>query len=117
MTKSEIVAMSVSGHYEQKARDSGADHFLRKTTDNFKDWLKSQAGKTVLVIDDDPDFVYLTTKLLEANGAMAHGCTSDHSALDKVLELKPDIVLTDICLGQEDGTALIEWIKILQSPD
>jgi PleD family two-component response regulator len=116
MAKPEIVAYSVSAEYKERAKQSGADHYLVKASAESHDWLKNQAGRTVLYIDDDPESVTIVTKYLEIFGTMAHGCTDPELALDQVQKLKPDIILIDIHLGTVNGTELIRSIRSLSSP-
>ncbi|MGN1080530.1 MAG: response regulator, partial [Acutalibacteraceae bacterium] len=70
----------------------------------------------VFVVDDED---WIRQRLIEtvdwaSIGAEVAGEASDgQSALEKIRELKPDIVLTDICMPEDDGLSLIEKINAL----
>jgi DNA-binding response OmpR family regulator len=73
--------------------------------------------KTVLVVDDDPLFLKITSARLQADGyeviTASDGCEGIQAARRK----KPDIVVLDVNLPQDvsgvpwDGMRLITWMK------
>ena len=59
------------------------------------------------IVDDSPHFVDAARALLERGGLRVIGVASTtEEALRRVEELKPDVVLVDIELGQESGFEL-----------
>ena len=53
----------------------------------------------VLVVDDDPDFVKVTSKVLEKAGYEVLSATNGAKALQAMRQTPPDIVLLDIMMS------------------
>jgi CheY-like chemotaxis protein len=53
----------------------------------------------VLVVDDDPDFVKVTTKVLEKAGHEVVSATNGAKALKSMRQDPPDVVLLDIMMS------------------
>ena len=53
----------------------------------------------VLVVDDDPDFVRVTSKVLERAGHVVESASSGAQALKAVRAVPPDLVLLDIMMS------------------
>jgi DNA-binding NarL/FixJ family response regulator len=61
-----------------------------------------------LLVDDNPGFLATARRLLERQGITVVGVASNSAeALRRVEELRPDVVLVDIGLGQESGFELV----------
>jgi DNA-binding NarL/FixJ family response regulator len=61
-----------------------------------------------LLVDDNPGFLVTARRLLERQGITVVGVASTSAeALQRVEELRPDVVLVDIGLGQESGFELV----------
>jgi CheY-like chemotaxis protein len=67
--------------------------------------------KKFLVIDDDPQFGKFVTKGLEKAGYTVEFMTSGTNAIRDILELAPDIVLTDIVMPDSEGIEIIIAIR------
>lgn len=71
----------------------------------------------ILIVDDDPDFLYLINKLLKKHPQfeIVGTCKSKHDALSAALNSQPDIVLMDLNLGSSsaDGIQASREIRIL----
>jgi DNA-binding NarL/FixJ family response regulator len=64
-----------------------------------------------LIIDDNDRFLEAAREALERDGIVVVGVASDGAeAMDRTLELRPDVILVDVCLGEESGFALTESI-------
>lgn len=67
----------------------------------------AQAGVMALrciIVDDNPDFLRAAGELLDRDGISVVGCVSTGAEAQRACEeLKPDIVLIDIDLGDETG--------------
>lgn len=53
----------------------------------------------VLVVDDDPDFVKVTTKILEQEGYDVISAPNGAKALQTMRQERPDVVLLDIMMS------------------
>jgi two-component system, NarL family, nitrate/nitrite response regulator NarL len=57
-----------------------------------------------LIVDDNARFLETARGVLERDGVVVVGVASDGAgALDKIDQLRPDIALVDVCLGDECG--------------
>jgi len=66
---------------------------------------------TVLVVDDDPDSLYLLEHIL-AQYACRVVCQSDgRAALDIALQLQPDLILLDIWLPSLSGLDILKQLR------
>ena len=60
--------------------------------------------KTVLLVDDDADFVEMNRMLLEQNGYAVRVAYSRRQCLAEVTACRPDIIILDMVMeGREDG--------------
>jgi hypothetical protein len=73
------------------------------------------AGMRVLVVDDEADTRELITFVLEQYGAKATAVASASEALLAVEKLKPDVLVSDIGMPQEDGYSLIRKLRARES--
>ncbi|RLC94804.1 MAG: response regulator [Chloroflexi bacterium] len=55
----------------------------------------------ILVIDDDRDFLLAVRMVLEANGMEMEEATTPAEGVDKVLSLKPDLVILDVMMPMD----------------
>jgi DNA-binding response OmpR family regulator len=67
--------------------------------------------KKVLVADDDRDLLELLELLLPYNGYEVRTCSNGEEVISVIEEFKPDLILLDIHLGQEDGRHICQAIK------
>src|SRR5262249_43427696 len=63
----------------------------------------SQAGHTVLLVDDNVDATEMMTMLLETAGLRVQSCHVGAEALDLVKSVRPDLVLLDLGLSDMSG--------------
>lgn len=68
-------------------------------------------GKTILIVDDDPDIVTAITASLTDAGATIEAAGNGVAALSKAEELDPDLVILDIMLPQKSGFLVLERIR------
>lgn len=66
---------------------------------------------TVLVVDDEPDILNVTEKVLEKHGYDILEAGSGEEALRKVKEEKPDAILLDIMMPEIDGWEVSKQIR------
>jgi CheY-like chemotaxis protein len=69
----------------------------------------------VLVVDDEPDVLFLLRVTLEAAGYEVEEATHGGAALDSVRRSRPDVVVTDLMMPVMDGRELIRTIR--QEPE
>jgi PAS domain S-box-containing protein len=67
----------------------------------------------VLVVDDDPDARELIGRVLESCDASVRTARSAAEGLDLLKEYRPDILLADIGMPEEDGYAFIQKVRQL----
>jgi len=72
-------------------------------------------GLQVLVVDDEPDSRELLTLMFEQDGAEMIEAASASEALEALERLKPDILISDIKLPDEDGYSLIHKVRNLNA--
>jgi len=68
-------------------------------------------GIHVLVVDDERDARELLTAILTQSGALVTGASGVADALEKLRLVKPDLLLSDIGMANEDGYSLIRKIR------
>jgi len=69
------------------------------------------AGKTILVADDEPDFVAFLTAILEDNGATVVQAFNGQEAIDKARARKPDLMTLDISMPGMSGEEVFETFR------
>jgi CheY-like chemotaxis protein len=70
-------------------------------------------GLRVLLVDDDPDSVDLATAILAGAGADVLACRSAAEALQAIQAWRPDVLVSDIEMPEEDGYSLIRNVRAL----
>lgn len=68
-------------------------------------------GIHVLVVDDSPDLLAITRVWLERAGAIVSQAASAREAFSVVLRTKPDVLISDIGMPEEDGYSLLKRIR------
>jgi len=68
-------------------------------------------GKTILVVDDDPDILTAITTSLADTGATLETATDGNTAVTLAERNKPDVVILDIMLPQKSGFLVLERIR------
>ncbi|MGC4090072.1 MAG: ATP-binding protein [Polyangiaceae bacterium] len=73
--------------------------------------VNALAGLRVLVVDDEPDALALLREVLGAQGAEVHTAASVSEALERLSQVRPDVLVSDIGLPNEDGYSLIRKVR------
>ncbi|HOW89841.1 MAG TPA: response regulator [Elusimicrobiales bacterium] len=60
-------------------------------------------GKTVLIVDDEEDIIFVLTTALRKHGYRAERASNGAEALEKIKALSPDAVVMDIMMPKMDG--------------
>ena len=77
--------------------------------------LPSLAGISVLVVDDEPDSRRVVVRQLVRADATVREAGSVAQAIDTLHEWKPQVLISDIAMPEEDGYSLIKRLR--KSPD
>ncbi|BAY35138.1 response regulator receiver protein (plasmid) [Nostoc carneum NIES-2107] len=72
-------------------------------------------GLRLVIVDDDPDTIKLLGILFELEGAEVKTATSVKQAIEIMSSFPPDILISDICLPDEDGYSLIKKVRKLDA--
>ncbi|MGH9972124.1 MAG: PAS domain-containing hybrid sensor histidine kinase/response regulator [Pyrinomonadaceae bacterium] len=102
---------------DSELRVSGAELHDEDAEEQRDLELKSDilAGVRVLAVDDQPDTRDLIILALTRYGAEVRACTSATEALNMIQEWKPEVIVSDIGLPDEDGYDLMRKIRALES--
>lgn len=73
-------------------------------------------GRTVLVVDDDPDLLKLITAAFARAGFKAYSARNGRLAVQLLRALKPDLMVTDIVMPEKEGIATIIEARVA-APD
>ena len=74
-------------------------------------------GVKVLVVDDDADSRELITEVLSGAGATTRTTATGRDALSEVRRWRPDVLIADIGMPDEDGYTLVRQVRGLLGPD
>jgi two-component system sensor histidine kinase ChiS len=66
---------------------------------------------SILLVDDDPQNLYLMAEVLEAEGYRVQQATSGAAALEAIAAATPNLVLLDIMMPEMDGFEVCEQIR------
>lgn len=69
------------------------------------------AGKTILIVDDDPDILTAITTGLADTGATIQTATDGNSAVTLVEKLSPQLLILDIMLPGKSGFLVLEQLR------
>ena len=97
-------------------RSVATAHVLR-TAKPLADWrLPSMPPPTVLIVDDDPDFVAITQSVLESAGYRVASAASGNEALAVMRRQHPALVILDVMMEVLlDGLYAIRAIRLDQN--
>ena len=71
------------------------------------------SGVTVVVVEDHDDVRFVLVEFLSRQGARVIGCATASDALVAVIRERPELVLSDVTLPDEDGFQLLQSIRSL----
>ena len=75
--------------------------------------FRSLDGLRVLLVDDEPEAREIISTVIARTGAEVTACTTASEALAKITEWKPDVILSDIAMPDEDGYSFIGKVRSL----
>jgi two-component system KDP operon response regulator KdpE len=73
------------------------------------------AGKTILIVDDEPRMVQFITMNLELEGFRVVSASNGYEALEKVAKELPDFIILDIMMPNMDGFETLKEIRQVSS--
>ncbi|MBD2646231.1 hybrid sensor histidine kinase/response regulator, partial [Nostoc foliaceum] len=80
------------------------------------DNLSALRSLQILVVDDNADTRELVSFILQQSGAQVTSVSSVGEALEALVRLEPDVLISDIGMPDEDGYALIRKVRIREAP-
>lgn len=72
----------------------------------------SEGLKTIVCIEDEPDMIDLVKLILTRHGYTVHGALGGQIGLEKVKEIKPDLVLLDLMMPEMDGWQVFQSMRV-----
>lgn len=75
--------------------------------------IRSLDGLRVLLVDDEPEAREILSTVICRTGAEVKTCISASEALAKLTEWRPDVILSDIAMPEEDGYSFISKVRSL----
>ena len=72
---------------------------------------KPLCGRSVVVLDDDPDMRELLAMILEDAGATVRCCANVAAAMTALDEDLPDVAISDLAMPGEDGYAFVRRVR------
>ena len=75
--------------------------------------VRSLDGLRVLLVDDEPEARQILSTVITRTGAEVETCDSASEALAKLAEWRPDVILSDIAMPDEDGYSFIHKVRAL----
>jgi DNA-binding response OmpR family regulator len=68
-------------------------------------------GRSVLVVDDDPDIVATVKMAFEASGAKVTTARDGNKAVELARSLDPDLIILDMMMPKRSGFLVMETLK------
>lgn len=68
-------------------------------------------GKSILLVDDDPDMLTALQTVLDGSGAILQTASDGNLAIEKAAEFDPDLVVLDAMLPKRSGFLVLEKLK------
>jgi DNA-binding response OmpR family regulator len=69
------------------------------------------SGKSILIVDDDPDVVTALQSVFSESGAVVSTAGDGNEAIEKANENNPDLIVLDAMLPKRSGFLVLEKIK------
>jgi DNA-binding response OmpR family regulator len=97
---------------EPGSREGGQATSPQSTTGVDLDLLYGAPERQrVLIIDDEPDTVFLLKEILRGAGFDVIGAMNFNEALKKVADIPPDIILLDLMMPEVDGWETYKYLR------
>ncbi len=76
--------------------------------------MNIQAAKRILLVDDDPLAIKLTSTRLRANGYEVVSCSEAAQGLERAIKEKPDLIILDVMMPIVNG---FNFCRLLKNQD
>ena len=73
--------------------------------------LDSMDEPVILVVDDNPDELFATSRILEKQGFKVEAAKDGHEALELAMRINPDLILLDVVMPSLDGYEVCRQLK------
>jgi DNA-binding response OmpR family regulator len=73
----------------------------------------TKTATSVLVVDDEPQVVWMLQFSLEAEGYRTYAARNGQEALDEIADRRPGLILLDIMMPVMDGWTVLERVQQL----
>jgi signal transduction histidine kinase/DNA-binding response OmpR family regulator len=107
-----VVTLPMAAPVPENGKGLDPDHDGRAVLSELKDLR----GLRILLVEDETDSRLLLAKILEKLGAGVEAVASVREALRAMERIKPDILVSDISMPDEDGYTLIQTVRA-RSPE
>lgn len=77
---------------------------------------KRLEGRSILIVDDDPDILSSFELVMKAEGADTHTVADGNAAVSAVHSVVPDAVVLDMMLPKRSGFLVLEKIQEEEEP-
>ncbi|HEY5446818.1 MAG TPA: ATP-binding protein, partial [Pyrinomonadaceae bacterium] len=75
--------------------------------------FQSLEGLRVLLVDDEPETRQILSTVISRRGAEVKACETAGEALDVLIDWRPDVLMSDIAMPDEDGYSFIGKVRSL----
>jgi len=75
--------------------------------------MQTATATSVLVVDDEPQVVWMLRFSLEAEGYRTLEARDGRAALEEIRQRRPDLVLLDVMMPVMDGWSVLEELQVL----
>ncbi|HMX76108.1 MAG TPA: GAF domain-containing protein [Anaerolineales bacterium] len=111
--KGSVFTLSLPIQYQSEVSPASSSDPQTGSTQKTEPRLKvTSTKKRVLVIDDDPDAVYLLQETLNTNEFEVVGARSGMDGHRLARQLMPDAILLDILIPDKDGWQVLHDLKV-----
>ena len=107
-----IVEVPIRDTKEARTREE-VEHNGAATASGSASVMPSLKGLRVLVVDDEADTRDVVTAILEKAGAQPAGVASAAAAIELIPHWRPQVLVSDIGMPEEDGYTLIRKVRAL----
>ncbi|MBL8078427.1 MAG: GAF domain-containing protein [Anaerolineales bacterium] len=109
--KGSTFTLTLPIHYVDEKSASPADRRPDSVSEDESTLEAATTQKRVLVIDDDPDAIYLLQETLDASEFEIIGTKSGINGQQQARDLQPDAILLDILMPDKDGWQVLHDLK------